>query len=170
MTRGKADLDGAPSMYALLLPGGQQWHQKAVDLGLGLENLEKQMSIQADENSSDELFNMFLELKKHEGLYAEEQGAVTYTPVENGLRRFTAAYHFPRSTAAGDYTIKATAVANGAKVSELSRSFQVNEVGFTRVVDNLATNRRLTYGILAVLIALFTGAVMGVIFKGGGSH
>jgi hypothetical protein len=170
MTRGKADLNGAPSMYALLLPGDEQWLQKAVALGLGLENLAKQMSIQAAENSSDELFNMFLELKKDEGLYVEEQDAVAYTSAENGLRRFSAVYHFPRSTAAGEYTIKATAVADGAKVAELSRSFHVGEVGFTRLVDDLATNRRLTYGILAVVIALFTGAVMGVIFKGGGSH
>jgi uncharacterized protein (TIGR02186 family) len=170
MTRGKAELNGAPTMYALLLPADQGSRQEAVTLGLGLENLGQQMSIHAAERSSGELFNMFLKFKKNEGLYAEEAGAVTFTPAEKGFRRFTAVYHFPRSTAAGDYTIKATAVADGAKVAELSRSFRVNEVGFTRLVDDLATHRRLAYGILAVVIALFTGAVMGVLFKGGGSH
>jgi uncharacterized protein (TIGR02186 family) len=170
MTRGKADLNGAPAMYALLLPEDQRWHQIAASLGLGLKNLGKQMAIHAAEKSSEELFNMFLELKKNEGLYVEEEGAVTYAPDENGMRRFSAVYHFPRSTAAGDYTIKATVVADGTKVAELSRSFLVNEVGFTRLVDDLATNRRLAYGILAVVIALFTGAVMGVLFKGGGGH
>jgi hypothetical protein len=170
MTRGKADLNGAPTMYALLLSADQGSLQKAVSLGLGLKNLGERVSIHAGERSSDELFNMFLELKKDEGLYVEKEGAITYAPAENGVRRFTAVYHFPRSTAAGNYTIKATSVADGAKVTELSRSFQVNEVGFTRLVDDLATSRRLVYGILAVVIALFTGAVMGVLFKGGGSH
>jgi hypothetical protein len=170
MTRGKAELDGAPSMYVLLLPGDQRWRQEAESMGLGLENLKKEMSIQAAEKSPDELFTMFLDLKKSEGLYIEENNAVSYAPAENGRRRFTATYRFPRSTAAGKYLIKATAVADGAKITELSRTFPVDEVGFTRLVDDLATHRRLTYGILAVAIALFTGAVMGLLFKGGGSH
>lgn len=170
MTRGKAEMDGAPSMYVLLLPGGRHWQQEAESLGLGLENLKKEVSIQAAERSPEDLFTMFLELKKSEGLYVEEESAVTYAPEEDGQRRFTAVYRFPRSTAAGRYTIKATAVADGAKITELSRNFPVDEVGFTRLVDDLATNRRLVYGILAVVIALFTGGVMGVVFKGGGSH
>jgi hypothetical protein len=170
MTRGKAELDGAPSMYVLLLPGDPHWQEAAESLGLGLENLKKEISIQSEGRSSEELFNMFLELKKSEGLYVEKGGAVTYATADDGRRRFTAVYRFPRSTAAGRYTIKATAVADGAKLTELSRTFPVDEVGFTRLVDDLATNRRLAYGILAVVIALFTGAVMGVVFKGGGGH
>jgi uncharacterized protein (TIGR02186 family) len=170
MTRGKAELDGAPSMYVLLLSGDRQWQQEIESLGLGLENLRKGMSIQAEEKSADELFKMFLELKKSEGLYVEEDNAVTYAPAENGRRRFAATYHFPRSTAAGEYSIKATVVADGAKITELNRTFPVEEVGFTRLVDDLATHRRLAYGILAVVIALFTGAIMGVLFKGGGGH
>jgi hypothetical protein len=170
MTCGKAELDGAPALYVLLLPGDQHWQEEAASLGLGLENLEKGMSIQSEGKSSGDLFDMFLDLKESEDLYVEEQNAVTYAPAENGQRRFTAVCRFPRSTATGEYSIKATVVADGAKITEMSRSFTVDEVGFIRVVDDLATNRRLAYGILAVVIALFTGAVMGVLFKGGGSH
>jgi hypothetical protein len=170
MTRGKAELDGAPSMYVLLLPGDHHWQQEAESLGLGLENLKKEMSIQSEGRSPEDLFDMFLQLKKSEDLYIEAENAVTYAPAENGRRRFAAVYHFPRSTAAGKYIIKATVVANGVKITELSRSFLVAEVGFVQLVDDMATNRRLVYGILAVVIALFTGAVMGVVFKGGGSH
>jgi hypothetical protein len=113
---------------------------------------------------------MFLELKKSEGLYVVEDNAVAYAAANNGLRRFTAVCHFPRSTVAGNYTIKATEIINGAKGMELSRSFTVDEVGFSRLVYDLATNQRLVYGILAVVIALFAGAVMGLLFKGGRSH
>lgn len=170
LTRGKAELDGAPAMYVLLLPAGQDWRRKASTLGLGLERVRRHISIQSDEMAPDELFNMFVELKKSEGLYAVEDNAVTYAPAENGRRRFTAVYGFPRSTAAGTYQIKATAVSNGAKAMEQSRGFLVDEVGFTRLVSDLATNQRLTYGILAVVIALFAGAVMGLLFKSGGGH
>ena len=170
MTRGKAEMDGVPAMYVLLLPGGGDWRTKAAALGLGLERLKKEISIHSDELPSDELFNLFVELKKSEGLYGIQDNAVSYAPAENGHRKFKVVYHFPRSTTTGKYQIKATAVANGAKGREQSRSFQVDEVGFTRLVSDLATNRRLTYGILAVVIALFTGAVMGLVFKSRGSH
>jgi hypothetical protein len=170
MTRGKAELDGAPAMYVLLLPGGPDWRSKAASLGIGLDEVKRETSIQSDQMAPDDLFDMFVKLKKSEGLYAEEDNAVTYAPAGNGTREFKAVYSFPRSTAKGNYQIKATTVANGARAREQSVSFQVEEVGFTRLVDDLATNRRLAYGVLAVVIALFTGAVMGVLFKGGGGH
>jgi hypothetical protein len=170
MTNGRAEMDGAPAMYALLLPGGRDWQRKASSLGLGLERLRNKIAIQSATVPPDELFNMFLELKKSEGLYVVEDNAVVYAAANNGLRRFTAVCHFPRSTVAGNYTIKATEIINGAKGMELSRSFTVDEVGFSRLVYDLATNQRLVYGILAVVIALFAGAVMGLLFKGGGRH
>jgi hypothetical protein len=170
MTNGRAEMDGAPAMYVLLLPGGRDWQRKASSLGLGLERLRNKIAIQSATVPPDELFNMFLELKKSEGLYVVEDNAVAYAAANNGLRRFTAVCHFPRSTVAGNYTIKATEIINGAKGTELSRSFTVDEVGFSRLVYDLATNQRLVYGILAVVIALFAGAVMGLLFKGGGSH
>ena len=170
MTRGKAEMDGAPAMYVLLLPGGRDWHKEASALGLGLDKLREKISIQSAALPPDELFNMFVELKKSEGLYAEQDDAVTYAPADDGRRRFTAVYSFPRSTVTGKYQIKATAVANGAKIREQSHDFLVEEVGFVRLVYDLATNQRLTYGILAVVIALFTGAVMGLLFKSRGGH
>ena len=170
MTNGRAEMDGAPAMYAILLPGGRDWQRKASALGLGLGNLRNKIAIQSASVPPDKLFNMFLELKKSEGLYVVEDNAVAYAAANNGLRRFTAVCHFPRSTVAGNYTIKATEIINGAKGMELSRSFTVDEVGFSRLVYDLATNQRLVYGILAVVIALFAGAVMGLLFKGGGSH
>ena len=53
---------------------------------------------------------------------------------------------------------------------EQSTTLAVHQIGFTRMVDDLATHQRLIYGVFAVLIALFTGGVMGLLFKGGGGH
>jgi hypothetical protein len=170
MTNGRVEMDGAPAMYALLLPGGWDWQKKASSLGLGFEKLRNKIAIQSATVSPDELFKMFLELKKSEGLYVVEDNAVAYAAANSGRRRFTATCHFPRSTAAGNYTIKATAISSGAKGMELSRSFLVDEVGFARLIYDLAMNQRLAYGVLAVFVALLTGAVMGFLFKGGGRH
>jgi hypothetical protein len=170
MTHGRAEMDGAPAVYILLLPDGRDWQQKASSLGLGLEKLRSKIAIQSATVPPDKLFNMFLELKKSEGLYVVKDNVVAYAVAKNGLRKFTAVCRFPRSTAAGNYTIKATAITNGVKGMQLSRSFVVDEVGFARLVYDLATNQRLAYGILAVVIALFAGAVMGLLFKGGRRH
>ncbi|MEJ2661765.1 MAG: TIGR02186 family protein [Desulfobacteraceae bacterium] len=170
MTRDRAELDRAPAMYVLLLPGGSPWVKKTSALGLGLENLKRKMTIESTTLPPDDLFEMFLKLKTDQGLYVEKENAVTYETVDDGSRRFSAEYRFPRATSAGTYSIKATYVADGVKKGVRTQRFMVDEVGFTRLVDDLATNQRLTYGILAVVIALFTGALMGFLFKGGGSH
>lgn len=170
MTQDKADVEEAPSLYALLLPGGEEWMEKASSLDLGFENLKQHMAITADTLPSDKLFEMFVNLKKNEGLYMVKENTVSYVRAEDGGIIYMAVYRFPPSTVAGEYTVTATAVKNGTKVMVESRPFHVEEVGFTRLVERLATHRRLTYGILAVLIALFVGSVMGFIFKGGRGH
>jgi len=171
MTRGKAEVEGAPAMYVLLLPGSEEWREKAAGLGLSLEELGKKITIQSAMMSADELFKMFLKLKENEGLYGVQENAVAYAPAENGGRKFKADYRFPRSTPTGEYTFKATTVSNGMKGMERSHGFEVEEVGFTRLVYDLAMHQRLMYGILAVIIALFAGAAISLLFKGGGgSH
>lgn len=172
MTRGKAELVGAPAMYVLLLPGGEgeDWQAGASALGLDLRQIRKKIDLHSDTLSPDKLFDLFLELKKNEGHYAVVNNAVSYASGENGMRNFTAVYRFPRSTAAGTYHIVATTVAESGIGMEQSTTFQVEEIGFIRMIDHLATHQRLIYGILAVVIALFTGTVMGLLFKGGGGH
>ena len=170
MTQDKAEMDGAPTMYILLLPGGPEWVPKASAQGLGLETLKSKVQIQSTSLSADDFFNMFVKLKKDQGLYEEEENAVTYTAADDGNKRFSAVYRFPRATSAGNYAISATTIADGIRATVRTTVLKVDEIGFIRLVDSLATNRRLAYGILAVIIALFTGAVMGLLFKGGGSH
>jgi hypothetical protein len=137
---------------------------------LGLAKLKEKISIQSTTMEPDDVFGMFLDLKKDEGLYIEKANTVIYASSENRRRIFTATYRFPPSTAAGNYIIKAIAVENGVKRRELSSPFPIEEIGFVHMVNDMATHQSLMYGILAVLIALVTGAVMGLLFKGGGGH
>jgi hypothetical protein len=170
MTRDKVDLENAPALYILLMPAGPEWGQKAAELGLGIGNLKKQIGINQSESTPDDIFRMFVKLKRSETLYGEVPAAVVYSSGENGRRRFTATCQLPSSIAVGKYAVKATTIANGQRGAELSADLAVQEVGFVEIMDRMATERRVTYGVAAVLIALFSGALMGLIFKGGGSH
>jgi hypothetical protein len=170
MTRGKVQLQNTPLLYMLLLPQGQDWERNAATLGFGVEHLRRQVAIGGSDLPAGDLFQMFVSLKSSEGLYGETPGAVLYTPGTPGRRHFTATYMFPSSTTAGTYTIKATAIANRACGPESSREVTVRETGFVKMVNDLASNQRLTYGVGAVVIALLAGALTGIIFKRGGSH
>jgi hypothetical protein len=170
MTREKIQLAKAPGLYMLLLPQGPDWEQKAASLGLGIEQMQKQIAISGSDLPAEDIFRMFVSLKSSEGLYGETPDAISYNPGQNGHRLFTATYLFPAATTAGKYTIKATIIANGSRGPELSRDVTVQQIGFVRMVNDLASNRRLTYGVAAVVIALAAGALMGLIFKRGGSH
>jgi hypothetical protein len=170
MTREKVQLENAPQLYMLLLPQGQDWQKKAALLGLGVEQLKNQVAISRSELPPDNIFRMFVSLKSSEGLYSEAPGAIVYTPAANGRRAFSATYMFPSSTTAGRYTVKATTIDNGVRGPQKSKEVTVQEIGFVKTVKGLASNRPLTYGVSAVLIALVAGSLMGVIFKRGGSH
>lgn len=170
MTREKVELENAPGLYMLLMPAGQEWEHQAAGLGLGVDNLRQHISIGKSAESSDRIFTMFVKLKRSEGLYGETPGAVTYASAENGAKRFTASADLPSSTAVGVYQIKATVLEQDKPVQTLQHDFTVQEVGFVKIVNELASDRRLIFGVSAVLIALFAGAVMGFIFKGGGGH
>ncbi|MGA8242821.1 MAG: TIGR02186 family protein, partial [Desulfobacterales bacterium] len=163
-------LENAPALYILLLPPGPDWEKKAATLNLGIDNLKQQIGISKSETAPDDIFRMFLKLKRSEKLYSELPGAVSYSAGENGRRRFTAACRLPSSTAVGKYTVKATTIANGDRSAELSRDLTVQEVGFVEMVNRMASKRRLAYGVAAVLIALFSGALMGLLFKSSGRH
>jgi len=170
MTREKVDLENAPELYILLLPSGPDWVQKAAAMNLGIDHLRQQIDISRSEAASDDIFRMFVKLKRSEKLYSEVSGAVSYSASENGRRQFTATCRLPSSIAAGKYTVKATPIANGAPGAQLSSDLTVREVGFVKMVDELASRRRLIYGVTAVLVALLAGALMGLIFKGGSRH
>ena len=170
LTREKVDLENAPSLYILLLPPGPLWEQKAAALNLGIDNLKQRIGVSRSETAADDIFQMFLKLKRSEKLYGELPDAVFYSAGENDCRRFTATCRLPSSTPVGKYTVKATTIADGKRVAELSRDFTVQEVGFVEKVNAMASERRLTYGVAAVLIALFAGALMGLFFKGSGRH
>ena len=171
MNRGKVELEHLPVLYALLLPSGSSWDDRLSSLGLGWNQLKGEVSNNDSDQGSEDIFGMFVKLKRSEGLYSESQEAVTCSPASAGMKQCTARFHFPAATTPGQFMVKATIIAGNSKMQTVSRSFTVEETGFIKVVHDLAFTNGLLYGILSVVIALITGGIMGIIFKkGGGGH
>ena len=171
MTTGKVKLENIPSLYVMMAPEGKDWTEKAESYGLGMARVKSHLVISETHLEPDTVFSMFVKLKKSEELYQENPGSVTYAPVKDGMKHFVGVCKLPSSVSLGDFTVKATVISNGIPGQEMQSKFTVREVGFVKLVNELASNQRITYGVSAVIIALAAGLLMGVLFRqGGGSH
>ena len=170
MTKQTVHLEKVPSLYSLLAPEGNQWEERVHELGLGFDRLKTSLEVTQSELPREEVVQMLVDLKKSEGLFNQNFGAVSYSGEQDGSKSFQATYDFPQSTQAGTYDIKAIVIKDGAVTRQLTEDFKVKETGFIKFIDDLSWNQRLVYGVLAVVIALFAGGIMGLIFKGGGGH
>jgi Putative transmembrane protein (Alph_Pro_TM) len=171
MTTGKVELKNIPSFYLVLLPQGKDWLRKADAMGLGMDQIRRRMVTSSTAQVPENIFDMFKKLKKSEELYDEIIGAVTYGKAVDGMKHFVGKCNVPSSIALGSYLVKATVVTGGAAGQELQSQLKVQEIGFVKFVNSLASDRRITYGVSAVIIALAAGLLMGVLFrKSGGSH
>ncbi len=170
VNRRRIQLQHAPSLYKLLLPGGRKWSRLLYSLGVGLEKLKCELMIRPDNISRDMVFERFFQLKRSEQLYGELEGAIHYSRPREGKKHFETECYFPSSTVPGKYRIVAMLVDNG-KIEETSvHSFVVEQMGLIRGLQELAYHRGLIYGILCVVIALFVGAIIGLFFKRVEAH
>ena len=72
----------------------------------------------------------------------------------------------------GKYEIVVYNLNNKHQIENLEKDFfEVKLTGFPKFISDMAFNHSLIYGILAVIIAILAGFVMGFIFKDkGGAH
>ncbi len=170
MTREKIELEHAPFLYKLLLPGDNKWHDMLSQLGIGITTLKKKLILKPENMSIDMIFNRFVRLKRSENLYGEEEDAIHYSRGTEGRKHFETRFSFPSSTVPGEYRIVAKVLHDGKIEETKIQSFEVEEVGLIKKVHDIAFRNGLVYGILCVFIALFFGGVIGLIFKRVEAH
>lgn len=171
MNRGLVHVENAPTLYILLLPqpAPAEAELKALELGMG--HLKQAIPVSSPGQDADQLFASFWGFKEAAGLYQQKPGAVTYAPAGPGRRRFEALFDFPASLVAGEYQVRATILQGGAVQARQGSAYQVQDEAFLKFIKDLAQGSALLFGVLCVVIALVTGGVMGVVFKGGkGGH
>jgi len=78
---------------------------------------------------------------------------------------FRASVSLPPNVPIGFHTVKAHLFKDGKKLDEVSHTFEIRKVGFEEWIYNLAHQQSLLYGILCVLLAIFTGWFANVIFR-----
>lgn len=169
MNVGEVTVSGAPSLYLVLssapelLAGGSPW---------GFGSLKKQITLagQVEAQENGEFQDQFLELKQHEKLYAALPEGLKLSPAGSGRLEVRGRFWIPANVKPDTYKVCLTGVLDGKAVDQQCADLTVQMVGFPALLMSLAYQHGLMYGILAVIVAIFTGFLMGYLFKGGGGH
>ena len=176
MNLGSITIHNAPSLYLVYISAdlettARTQPDKWEDLGFGFAALKKKVDISSAEGDGAEIFREFLKLKESEGLYAIEPGKVTYGEGESGGKSFEAVVQIPPRLTPGKYLVETFAVKDGFVEASTKTELQVKQVGLPAFISGLAFKRGALYGLLATIIAIAAGLLMGVLFKGEkGAH
>lgn len=109
--------------------------------------------------------NALVQLKKKQGLYADRVGRVTFI----GDTLFRANLHLPSNVPTGTFMIDVYLVRDGKIIDAQNMPLIISKVGFGADIYKYANARfivqRFAYGVVAVLIALFTGWMAHLAFR-----
>jgi hypothetical protein len=119
------------------------------------------------------VFQQFLKLKESEGLSGELAEGIKVSSVPGGGRVGRVIFQLSGKIRPGTYRVRLAVVAQGQVVEQKGADLIVQQTGFPALLYSLAYGHGAAYGILAVVIALVTGGIMGFLFTGkggGGAH
>lgn len=97
-----------------------------------------------------------------------EKGHVAVNPTGVVFRSdtfYAAQITLPSDVPPGPFLARTYLFKNGELVTQSSQGFSVRKIGFERFLGQSATGQPLLYGLVCVLLALFTGWLGGVVFK-----
>jgi uncharacterized protein (TIGR02186 family) len=140
-------------------------------LGLGFDSVKEQMEIVSDANDKEILYNDFMKMKKHEDLYSIKPDTVKFVNNSGAIKSYSATIPVPPKLKQGAYQIDVIAVSGDRIIASTSKELKLEQVGFPAFLSSLAFGRSLLYGILSVVIAIFGGLGMSMVFSSkGGAH
>ncbi len=141
----------------------------ASKLRLGYQTLKDDMELhrlsgsEADDDR-DVMFNGFVGLKEKANLYRVEENRIRITKG----RLFEHYFTFPDKAKEGDYLVESYAIKDGQVLAQSQDKIAIRKVGVTAWLFRTSQENGLLYGIIAVVVALCAGLLVGVFFKGGG--
>ncbi|ADZ71660.1 TIGR02186 family protein [Polymorphum gilvum] len=155
-----------PSFYALATtrPIGEIGARPMLErhgIGLNYLNLPVTPDTTVAPSERDDFRAAFLRLRRQQGHYVERIGAVDFLTDT----MFRTDVSLPATVPIGVYTVKTYLLHEGAVLSMKEEALVVAKTGFEQLTYALAHVYSAAYGIIAVLLALFTGWLAGVVFR-----
>ena len=167
MNVGEVEFDNAPDLY--LLHTTEELNDIAESslletLGVGYAALENQVTVKGAEGEEVRFFREFVSLKESDGLYSFSEGAVEEEAVADGSVRVSTDLHLSPKTPPGEFQILIHGFHEGSGTLLGTAPLRVEQVGMAASIRTLAIEHGLSYGILAVVVAISVGLLTGVLF------
>ncbi len=170
MTVGEMTVHGAPSVYMWLSSPNSAACENP-PTSAGYESLKKSIEFKGDlpKQSVATVFDQFVKLKEAQGLYGVFPKGLKV--VESGDHASVEG-HFtlPESIVPGHYRVVLSATNNGKIVERESADLFVDMTGIPALLRTLAFHHAVWYGLAAVIIAILTGYIMGLLFTSKSAH
>ncbi len=170
------DVTDAPFMYKIhsTKPIDQiTTPETAEQLGLGYAAVQKKMKLhlargEAAPDDPDKVFKGLVKIKEEANLYNIIADPKRLEVTEGRL--FTHYFRFPPAATEGRYVVESSAFKDKQLVGYGKDVIQIKKVGLEYWLTDISQNYPLFFGIMAVVIALSAGLLVGMIFRKGGHH
>jgi len=171
MSVGEVTVLGAPSVYLVLsTPELTSGSDGALYVGYGVLRKQVRFTGAIPKDGVGALFAQFVKLKESESLYGVFPKSLKSVSAAGDMQTVEGRLAFPSNIAPGTYRVELSVFRNGAVLEKKSADLRIDMAGLPGLLGSLAYRHATLYGLIAVLIALVTGFVMGVLFKGKGAH
>lgn len=131
------------------------------DLRIGPERVPLQAESGISQKDASTYRAALIRLKRAQKLYNAPAAPVRVV----GGRLFRAELLFPANVPTGVYTAEIHLFRDGKQVSVATKELSVRKAGVEAAIYNFAHQNSASYGIVAVLVALFAGWLGGAIFR-----
>ena len=128
---------------------------------LGLRNLQLSPGGGALPEKEQRFEAGLLDLRKRQGLYAENPNGVEIT----GGVLYRATINIPSQVPVGTYTAETFLIDRGKVIAAATRDIEIDKSGFERFVALAARRHRFLYGLVAVIMSLALGWVAAIAFR-----
>jgi hypothetical protein len=172
MNVGELEVDGAPSLYLAASTTPALLKAPPAEAVWGYPALKKQIRFAGEvkPEERDMFLDQFFQLKESDEIFGAFPGTLKLKEASQNLQTVAGTISLPTKVRPGAYRVSLTVVQGSQVIAQQDRELKVVMVGFPAMLASLAYEHGLTYGILAVIIAIVTGFAMGYLFKGGGGH
>jgi uncharacterized protein (TIGR02186 family) len=137
--------------------------QEQEKLRLGMRFLKQETRIESEKELKGSEFDEFLKLKHDNGTYNMHL-KVNLAASTSGMQKLSATIPVPATVPPGTYTVIMYAFRDGQPVQSGTAKITIKRVGLAYMMASLARNHGAEYGVLAIIVAMLVGIVMGVVF------
>jgi uncharacterized protein (TIGR02186 family) len=166
---GRVTFEHVPAAYLLRTSAALRELAPAVvlrSLDLGYDAFRPDPSLPA----ARALFPELIRLKESERLFQITEGGVQVEPLPGGGRHVAAAIALPARAPTAEYRVQLFGFRDGVLVLRRQSTFTLSRGAFNALVRSLARQQGLVYGILAVVVAVGAGLMVGLAFGSVKGH